>query len=153
MKLELKEMNTDDIIEFEGFKLKIKDFRFKTRDEMNKFFNEALIESPFKFIRLQDQMFVEKMHVIFSWMMISKVLAFALFVPAFIGILLSAPQWFVFSIVFASIFFFLRSKRLSKRLNNIATGRMFFNQMAENDLDSLEQVRQELINEQKASAA
>jgi hypothetical protein len=151
MKLKLKEMNTD-IIEFEGFKLKVKDFRFKSRDEMNKFFNEALIESPFKFVRLQDQMFIEKMHVVFSWLMISRILAFGLFVPAIIGLLLNAPQWFGISMVFASIFFFLRSKWLSKVLDNVATGRIFFNEMAENT-DSLEEVRQELINEQKASAA
>jgi hypothetical protein len=148
MKLKLKEMRTNGVIEFEGFKFKVKDFRFKSQNELNKFFNEALIESPFKFIRLQDQMFIEKMHVVFSWMMISKILAFGLFVPAIIGLIYNAPQWFGISIVFASIFFFLRSKWLSKVLDRIAIGRTFFNEMAENT-DSLEEVRQELINENK----
>jgi len=149
MKLKLKEMNTDNIIEFEGFKLKVKDFRFKSRDEMNKFFNEALIESPFKFIRLQNQMFIEKMHVVFSWMMISKILSYALFIPAIVGIYYKAPQWFGISMVLMAVFFFLRSKWLSKILDHIATGRIFFNEIANNDMDSLEQVRQELINESK----
>lgn len=149
MKLKLKEMNTDNIVEFEGFKLKVKDFRFKSRDEMNKFFNEALIESPFKFIRLQNQMFIEKMHVVFSWMMISKILSYALFIPAIVGIYYNAPQWFGISMVSIAVFFFLRGKWLSKVLDHIATGRIFFNEMANNDPESLEQVRQELINESK----
>ncbi|HOG74190.1 MAG TPA: hypothetical protein PLP47_04600, partial [Methanofastidiosum sp.] len=66
MKLKLKEMAT--IMEFEGLKFKRTDFRFSNRQEMDKFFNEALIESPLKFIRLNDQMYVEKIHVNFSWM-------------------------------------------------------------------------------------
>jgi len=36
-----------------------------------------------------------------------------------------------------------------KKIDRLAIGRTFFNQMAENDLDSLEEVRQELINENK----
>jgi hypothetical protein len=147
MKLKLKGMN--NIIEFEGFKLKATDFRFKSRKEMNKFFNEALIESPIKFIRLQNQLFLEKMHVLFSWMMISKILSFALFVPALIAIYYQAPKWVGISIVCLSIFFFLRTKYLSRRLDNIAGAKVFFNEMAENDMDSLEHVRQELINENK----
>jgi hypothetical protein len=147
MKLKLKEMRTNNIVEFEGFKLKVKDFHFKNRKEMNKFFNEALIESPFKFVRLQDQMFIEKMHVIFSWMMISRILAFGLFVPAIIGLLAHAPQWLGISIILASTFFFLRSKWLSKILDRIAVGRSFFKVMAEDGMNSLEEVRQELIKD------
>jgi hypothetical protein len=147
MKLKLKGM--ESIIEFRGFKLKATDFRFKSRDEMNKFFNEALIESPLKFIRLQNQLFLEKMHVVFSWMMISKILSFALFVPALIAVYYQVPKWVGISIVFSSIFFFLRAKYLSRRLDNIAGAKIFFNEMAENDMDSLEHVRQELINENK----
>ena len=142
----------NSIIEFEGFKLKVKDFHFKSRNEMNRFFDKALIESPFQFIRLQDQLFIEKMHVTFSWMMISKILAFALFIPAIFGMAYNAPQWFGISIIFTSIFFFLRSKWLSKRLNNIAFARTLFKEIADNDMTSLEQVRQELINEQKVTA-
>lgn len=151
MKLKLREMNS--IIEFEGFKLKVKDFHFKSRNEMNKFFDKALIESPFKFIRLQDQLFVEKMHVIFSWMMISRILAFGLFIPALIAILYNAPDWLGTSTVFVSIFFFLRSKSLSKRLDNIAGARTLFKELADNGMDALEETRQELINEQKATIA
>jgi hypothetical protein len=147
MKLKLKEMT--DILEFEGLKLKKTEFHFRNNKEMNKFFNEALIESPIKFVRLNNQMFLEKMHVALSWMQISKILSFALFIPAIAGILYNAPQWFGISMVGISVFFFLRSKWLSKRLDRLAIGRTFFNQMAENDLDSLEEVRQELINENK----
>lgn len=147
MKLKLKDMT--DILEFEGLKLKKTEFRFRNNKEMNKFFNEALIESPLKFVRLNNQMFLEKMHVALSWMQISKFLSFGLFIPALMGILYNAPQWFGISMVVFSIFFFLRSKWLSKRLDRLAIGRTFFNQMAENDLDSLEEVRQELINENK----
>jgi hypothetical protein len=149
MKLKLREMNTNNnVIEFEGLKLKVKDFRFKNQNEMNNFFNKALIESSFKFIRLQDQMFMEKMHVIFSWIMISRILAFGFFIPALLGILSGAPQWFGLSMVFISISFFLRTKVLSRKLDNIAISRIFFNGMAEN-ADSLEQVRQDLINGDK----
>lgn len=151
MKLKLKEMN--GIIEFKGFKLKIKDFHFKNRNELNDFFNKALIESPFKFIRLQDQLFIEKMHVIFSWMMVSRILAFTLFIPALIGMAYNAPQWLGISIIFTSIFFFLRSKWLSKRLDNIAFARTLFKEMADSGMDSLEQARQELIDEQKVTVA
>jgi hypothetical protein len=147
MKLKLKDMT--DILEFEGLKLKKTEFRFKNNKEMNKFFNEALIESPLKFVRLNNQMFLEKMHVALSWMQISKILSFALFIPAVAGILYNAPQWFGISMVATAIFFFLRSKWLSKRLDRLAVGRVFFNQMAEYDLESLEEVRQELINENK----
>lgn len=149
MKLKLKETKMNNIIEFEGLKLKKTEFCFKSMKEMNKFFNEALIESPLKFVRLNNQMFLEKMHVALSWMQISKILSFVLFVPALAGILYNAPQWFGISMVAISIFFFLRSKWLSKRLDRLAGSRIFFNQMAENDLDSLEEVRQELINENK----
>lgn len=150
MKLKLGEMNS--IVEFEGFKLKVKDFHFKSRKEMNKFFDKALIESPFKFIRLQDQLFIEKMHVIFSWMMISRILAFGLLIPAFVCTVYNVvPQWLGILIVFASIFFFLRSKWLSRRLDNIAFARTLFKDLADNSMDSLEETRQELINEQKAN--
>lgn len=146
-------MRTDSIIEFKGLKLKVKDFRFKSHNEMNKFFNKALIESPFKFVRLQDQLFIEKMHVTFSWMMVSRILAFALLIPAFVGIVYNiSPQWLGISIVFVSIFFFLRSKWLKKRLDNIAFARVLFKEIADGGMDSLEEVRQELINEQKVTA-
>jgi len=148
MKLKLREMNTENAIEFEGFKFKMKNFRFKNAAEMNKFFNEALIESPFKFLNLNDQMIIEKMHVSFSWMMINKILSYALFVPAFLGVYYQAPQWFGFSMVGASIFCFLRSKLLSRKLDRIASARIFFKGMSE-DLTYLEEVRQELIKEKK----
>jgi len=146
MKLKLREMNTNNVIEFEGFKFKMKNFRFKNAKEMNNFFNEVLIESPFKFINLNDQMLIEKMHVSFSWMMISRILSFALFIPALIAVYNQAPQWVGVSIVFLSIFCFIRSKWLSRKLDGIASARIFFSGMSE-DLTYLEEVRQELIKE------
>jgi len=114
MKLKLREMT--EVLEFDGLKLKKTEFRFISNKEINKFFNESLIESPLKFVRLNNQMFLEKMHVSLSWMQISKILSFALFIPAIAGILYNAPQWFGISMVCISVFFFLRSKWLSKRL-------------------------------------
>jgi hypothetical protein len=140
-------------MEFKGFKLKLKDFHFKNHKEMNKFFDKALIESPFKFIRLQDQLFIEKMHVAFSWMMISRILAFALSIPVIIGVIYNTPQWFGLLMVFISIFFFLRSKSLSKKLNDIAFVRNLFKDMSDTSMDSLEEVRQELINKEKITIA
>lgn len=148
MKLKLKEMNTDNILVFEGFKLKMKNFRFKNANEMNNFFNEALIESPFKFLRLNDEMIIERMHVSFSWMMVNKILAFALLVPAFLGVYYQAPQWFGMSFLGSSVLCFLKSKWLSRKLDGIASARIFFKGMSE-DLTYLEEVRQELINKKK----
>ena len=136
------------IIEFEGFKFKKTNFRFKSTKDMNRFFNQALIESPIKFVRLNEQMFLEKMHVAFSWMMLSKFLAFALFVPALIAVYYNAPQWIGLSIVGLSLFFFMRKNMLSKRLHNLAAGQALIDSLAE-DRDSLEEVRQELIKENK----
>ena len=144
MKLKLKEMAT--IMEFEGLKFKRTDFRFSNRQEMDKFFNEALIESPLKFIRLNDQMYVEKIHISFSWMLLMRFMTWVAFVPAFVGIYYGAPQWFGFACVGISLFSFFRTKGLQRRLNSLVAGRNFFKEMAENDMSSLEEVREELIN-------
>lgn len=131
---------------FEGWKFKSKEFAFKNKVSRNKFFDKALIESPIKFFRLNDQMLVEKMHIAYSWLFLFRTSAYVLLVPALIGTLLRAPHWMNISIVILSMIFMLRSRMLTKRMGKIALTREFFNAMEE-ATDIVEEVRKKLIEE------
>jgi hypothetical protein len=135
-------------MELEGLKFKIRDFYFINRKEMDIFFNKALIDSPFKFIRLTNQMLEEKIHVNFSWMILMKFFSFSLLVPPFIGYFYEASQLFGFFFIGSSVFCFFTYKYFHIKVNNLLIGKSFFNLMAKNDLSSLEEVREELINNQ-----
>lgn len=144
MRLMMKQSNMPDIISFEGFKFQKTEFIFKNKKQMNKFFDAALIESTQKFIRLNDQMLLEKMHVLFSWYMLLKVSAYVFISLAII--FFQSPVLYFFGI--SSIILFIVSLILSKKLNNTAFSRTFINAINQNS-DSLEAFRETLINKTK----
>lgn len=138
----------DNVIEFDGLKIRMERFRFRNTKEMNKFFDEALIESSNKFCNLNDQMIAEKMHVYFSWMTIYKFLSFVFLFLVFISIYYDASQWVGFLIMGISIWCFIRSRLLLVKLNKMLLTREFFKCMAE-DITCLDDARQELIDKKK----
>lgn len=132
-----------ELVSFEGFKFKKTEFRFKNKKDMNKFFDDALIESTHKFIRLTDKMTLERMHIIFSWYMLLKIMAYSFVALSFITLFFNTP--ILYFIAGSSLLSLLFSAILSKRLDKMAFGRNFFNEIA-NNTDSIENIRQELIN-------
>ena len=62
------------MIEYDSLKLFKTQFKFRGKKEYNEFFNEALIESPLKFINVSKQEFDERIHVAFSRSLICKCL-------------------------------------------------------------------------------
>lgn len=132
-------------MEFNGLKLIKTNFRFSSKKEMNEFFDNALIESPIKFLHLVDQRFLEKIHVNFSWMVLTKFLVLLALSPAIIGIFYHASRGFGFFWVGLSFGSLLISKKLCKRLFNLIKGREDFNLIHSNDMSYLEAIREELI--------
>jgi hypothetical protein len=144
----MRGMASDNILTFEGFKFRRTNFRFRNKKAMNSFFNEALIESPVKFLNLIDARTLEKMHILFSWMMIHRIAVYIWLILSFFSIYYHASNKIVIGIVVMALFSFIISKVLSKNLDNAAFGRSFFTSMGENDnFEFLEEVRQELIKE------
>lgn len=131
---------------FEGWKFKSKDFAFKDTDSRNNFFDNALIESPIKFFRLNDKMLIERMHITYSWLFLFRALAYALLIPALILGIFNFPIWISISIMALSMLFKLRSKMLVKKMEKIALTREFFNNIQEAS-DIIEEVRKKLIEE------
>lgn len=135
-------------MEFEGFKFFKKEFKFKSKEEYNQYFNNALIESPFQFIRLSKEEFNEKMHIALSWMAAFRIASWVLMVMAPLGMLSKFGMVFGFATIGLSAISMLASNVAKGKLENLALGKSFSIQMYEmNNYENLEEVRQELIAE------
>lgn len=135
-------------MEFEGFKFFKKEFKFKNKLEYNKYFNNALIESPLQFIRLSKDEFNEKMHIALSWMAVLRIASWTLMGMAALGIFYKLGIVFGIIAIGLSVISMLASNVAKGKLDNLALGKSFSIQMYEmNNYENLEEVRQELIAE------
>jgi hypothetical protein len=135
-------------MEFYGFKFFKKEFKFKSKKEYNQYFNNALIESPFQFIRLSKEEFNEKIHIALSWMAALRIASWALMGMAALGIFCKLGMTFGFVSIGLSVISMLVSNISKGRVENLALGKSFSIQMYEmNNYENLEEVRQELIKE------
>lgn len=137
-----------EIISFDGFKLKPSQFKFKNKKEKYKFFDEALIESSQNFIRLSDEMLLEKMHISFSWYMLTRILSYSIIALNFI-LIFFLPTIITSGIAGLSILLFIISIIFSKKLDNFAFGRNFNKAFNEDDT-VIETIRQNLINKRNS---
>ena len=138
-------MRTNGILTFEGLKFKNTEFNFRSKKEMNTFFDNALIDSPERFINLMDRRTIENMHIAFSKYIVSKIASFIILGLAFVSILASVSAFIVISLVGLAVISFLTSKINEKLLDNLNFSRGEFDKMSESDC--LEEVRQDLIKE------
>lgn len=137
-------------MEFEGFKFFRKEFKFKSKDQYNKYFDNALIESPLKFIRLSKADFDEKIHIAFSWMAILKIVGWVLLGMTALIILAQTSPLLGAILVGLSMLSVLGSKIAKGKLDRLAFGKSFSIQMYEmNNYENLEQGRQILIEEKE----
>ena len=137
-------------MEFEGLKFKKESFKFSSKKKYNDFFNDALIDSPLQFIRASKDEFDEKIHIAFSWMILTKIVSWALL--GITAILILAHAGWVFPLVSVGLSFIsmFSSKRLNSKVEDLALGKSFVIQMYEmNNYENLEEVRRELIKEKK----
>lgn len=135
-------------MEFEGFKFFKKEFKFKNKAEYNRYFNNALIKSPFQFIRLSKEEFNEKIHIALSWMTVLRIASWVLMGIVALGIFYKLGMVFGFVSIGLSIISMLMSNFAKSRVENLALGKSFSIQMYEmNNYENLEEVRQELISE------
>ena len=135
-------------MEFEGLKLRSKAFKFASKKKYNQIFNDALIDSPLQFIRLSKQEFDEKIHIAFSWMILTKVLSWFLMGVSAILILAHVPWMLSLALVVFSFSGMIASKLFSSKVSDLALGKSFVIGAYEmNNYENLEEVRQELIKE------
>jgi hypothetical protein len=135
-------------MEFEGLKLRTKSFKFSSKKKYNDFFNDALIDSPLQFIRLSKQEFDEKIHIAFSWMILTKVISWFLIGLSAILILAHVPWMLSLALVVFSFISMFASKIFNTKVEDLALGKSFVIGAYEmNNYENLEEVRQELIAE------
>ena len=146
MKLKIKDMRTEGILEFEGFKFKNTEFQFRNKKEMNKFFDDVLIDSPQRFINTLDRWTLENMHIAFSSFTVTKYVAYGALGLAFLSILAKAPSVIGIGLTVMAIVNYIASKRFEKNLDNMNYSRGEFDMMAE----GLDVVREDLINERNS---
>jgi len=95
-------------IEFRGLKFKTS-FNFKNRIERGKYFNNLLIENINLFKEKQKEYFIEKLHVIFSYFITFKFLAFGILLAA-----LLSPMYNIM-IAYIALVSFITSLILNKK--------------------------------------
>lgn len=134
--------------EFEGLKLKRKAFKFSSKKAYNQAFNDALMNSPLQFIRLSKQEFDEKIHIAFSWMILTKGLAYLLMSISVIFLLAHVSWMLSLAALVLSFSGMIASKLLGGKVEDLAFGKSFVIEMYEmNNYENLKEVRQELIKE------
>jgi hypothetical protein len=137
-------------LEFEGIKLRKKDFCFKSKQSMNNFFDDALIESTIKFKNLMDQLATEEIHVFFSRYLVFKIAGFILMAFAFLGTF-AFSHGFGMILGSISLFFmiwsFLSHRTAKKLIIALKFSHDIFNM---EDGKYIEEVRKELIKAKKS---
>jgi len=137
-------------MEFTGFKFRKSEFKFKNRKEYNKYFDNALIESPFKFVRASKAEFNEKIHIALSWMEITKIVAWVLLGVSILSSLVSLGTIFGISMIGLGFISMGLSKFFKNKVEDLAIGKSFCIQMYEmNNFENLEEIREDLIKESK----
>lgn len=126
-------------VEFQGLRFKTS-FNFRNVKSKDKYFDNLLIESRYKYQEKLKEYFAEKLHVTFSYFIAFKFAAWI-----FLGIALLSPVLKIF-LAATAIVFFITSLILNRKFQNNMMGYTFAISIAEMD-EIMEEVRQELINE------
>ena len=133
-------------MEFTGLKFKKSEFKFKNQKEYNQYFDNALIESPFQFIRISKAEFNENIHIALSWMEITKIIAWVLLGASVISFIASLGSIIGISMIALGFILMEISKFFKIRTDNLAMGKAFCIQMYEmNNFENLEEIRKDLI--------
>ena len=129
-------------------KLRKTKFRFSNNKSLNKFFDDALIESPIKYVRLYEQRFQEIMQILVSWYIIIKIVAYTLLVIAIISAGFNLNLGL--SITLFSFFLQITSKFIIKKFEKYSFSLDTFKSLAEsNNFEYLEEIRQYLIQDKE----
>ncbi|MDD5649040.1 MAG: hypothetical protein PHF86_01285 [Candidatus Nanoarchaeia archaeon] len=125
-------------------KLRKTKFKFSNNKSLNKFFDDALIESPIKYVRLYEQRFQEIMLVLASWYIIVKIVAYTLLGVA---IILAVYNLNIgLGVTLFSFLLQLISKLIMKKFQKYSFSLDTFKSISEgNDFEYLEEIRKDLI--------
>lgn len=141
-------MNSE--MQFKGFKFRKSEFKFKNKKEYNKYFDNALIESPFQFIRISKAEFNEMIHIALSWMEITKIISWILLGTSILSTVSNLGINFGLSMIVLGLASMALSKLYKNKTEDLALGKSFCIQMYEmNNFENLESVREDLIKENK----
>ena len=137
-------------MEFTGIKLTKSEFKFKSKEEYQKYFNDALIESPFQFVRISKAEFNENIHIALSWSEITKIISWTLLGVSLIVSLLSVGLIFNISVIALGFLSLGISKLFKNKAKDLSMGKAFCIEMYEsNNFENLEEVREDLKKENK----
>jgi hypothetical protein len=137
-------------LKFSNLKLRRTEFRFSNKKSMNRFFDNALIESSIKFVRLMKQFDLENIHVSFSRHLISRTLSVLILLSTvfmtitFTTDLSSKLIGLAFSLLLMAISLYYKRK-----FNRYCGSMNLFGNVSDMDQDfsMVEALRQDLINE------
>lgn len=129
------------MIEFNGLKFKAS-FDFKNNKSKETYFNKVLIDSLCKYRNELKKYLFEKLHIIFSYFIVFRVISWI-----FLGIAVISPTIKLILAIIATLSFII-SLILHRKVKNYMVGCKLAISISEMD-EIMEEVREDLINENK----
>jgi len=128
-------------IKFEGLKFKTT-FNFRNGKAKDKYFNNLLIESLYKYQEKLKEYFTEKLHILFSYYITFKIAAYVI-----LGISLVFPPFYIKGSI-AALIVFIISLLLNRKFKNKILAYDFAIAVSEMT-ETMEEVREDFIKENK----
>jgi hypothetical protein len=120
------------------------EYKFKNKKERNSFFNKTLINNIYDYKIAVKFDFDERLHVLFSWMELTKHIAYIMLGLTFLAIT-RFNITFELILFFVSFISFVASQFIKSKINDVQLGKEFTISMLNLSNETLEEVRQELI--------